>query len=141
MSLTYASLDWMPERRRALRVDVPPRRADLVRADGGLPVTLREISESGLLMEAEAPIRPDTSCDVTLVVAGRAPLTLTGRVVHSRTAGVAGRDPQVRYVTALALDGVGAEEREVLRALVQALADDDGAPAPRPAYAEPGWPS
>lgn len=122
MTLTPTSPDWTPERRRALRVDVPPARAEIVRPDGALPVVLRQISERGMLVEGDAPIRPDTTCDVTLAVAGYAPLGLTGRVVHSRTAGAPGHLPRARYVTALALHDVGATEREALRVLVAALA-------------------
>jgi hypothetical protein len=144
MALKHATLDWTPERRRALRVEVPPRRAGVVRGDGDASMALREVSESGLLVEGDTPIRPDTACDVTIVVEARAPLTLTGRVVYCRTAGVPGREPRARYVTALALEGVRAEEREALRAIVAELAGGHAGDAAGEALPPPSgrrWPS
>ena len=116
---------WTHDRRRALRVDVPRRAPlDVSRTDGHEPVTLRQISVRGLVVEGSSALAPESECDIRLAVEGFRPLTLEGRVVHSRAGLALDVDGGVRFASAVALTRLTERDAEVLAAIVAFLGHD-----------------
>lgn len=114
-------IDWTPERRRTVRVDVPPRTVAAGDPGGAHPFELRQVSLRGLLVAGADALLPDASYDVTLAVDGHDPLTVRGRVVYSRTSLTLGTAAGVRYVSAVALDRLPEAAARALRAIVADL--------------------
>lgn len=114
-------IDWTPERRRTVRVDVPARTIAAGEPGDAHPFELRQVSLRGLLVEGGDALVPDASYDVTLAVDGHGPLTVRGRVVYSRTSLNLGTATGVRYLSAVALDRLPVEAARVLQAIVADL--------------------
>jgi hypothetical protein len=105
-------------------VDVPRRATlDVSRTDSHEPVTLRQISVRGLVVEGPVALAPDSACDVRLCVEGFRPLTLEGHVVYSRAGLALDADARVRFASAVAIDRLTAEDAEVLAAIVTSLGE------------------
>jgi|SRR5690606_7132840 hypothetical protein len=116
---------WTHERRRALRVDVPPRAAvDAQCPDVAIAVRLRQVSTSGILVEGAGALEPESRYDIRLAIAGHPALTLAGRVVHSRAMLALDADARVRFVSAITFERLSDDDATALATIVSSLSPD-----------------
>jgi len=114
-----AQFDWMPDRRRALRIDLlADLQGHLITLDE--QVTVRQMSVDGLTIETTAPLSPRVVHDFRLTL-GDQTVVIKGRVMHSR---VSVRQDQVTYLSGVQFVESVPEVLDAVRVFVESATSD-----------------
>jgi hypothetical protein len=110
-------IDWMPDRRRDLRIDLlADLQGHLITLDE--QVGVRQLSLGGMTIETTAPLSPRVVHDFRLGL-GELAVIVKGRVMHSR---ISVREDQVTYLSGVQFIETTPESYEAMRLLLERAA-------------------